>query len=218
MFHVEQVDSVTYSFLQDLGLSEGQLRKICDFLALLEKWNNKINLIGKSEWARIWRRHVLDSAQLLPFLAGSSEVIDLGSGSGFPGIVLSVCGVPRTTLVESDQRKAAFLKQAAINLDLDCRVACNKIESLERKNFSANPLTFTARGLGSVSAILELTQNLRRAGDKYVLPKGQSAAAELGHIEKNTVMTAVMKSSISSTTGNVIILKVDDSNAGDLRC
>src|SRR5258706_10017837 len=78
---------------------------------LLLKWQPKINLVGDPENA--WERHFLDSAQLIEFLPDRTvKLLDIGSGAGFPGLVLAIMGMQNVHLVESDQRKAAFLKEA----------------------------------------------------------------------------------------------------------
>ena len=79
------------------------------YVALLAAWNRRINLVGANTLGDVWRRHILDSAQLFPLLPEKTRiVVDLGSGAGLPGLVLAVMGVPEVHLIESDQRKAAF--------------------------------------------------------------------------------------------------------------
>ena len=74
--------------------------------ALLARWSTRINLVGRDTLADLWRRHILDSAQLLPLIPdGARSLIDLGSGAGFPGLVLAILGVPGVELVEADSRK-----------------------------------------------------------------------------------------------------------------
>jgi len=81
---------------------------------LLTRWSARINLIGRDTVADLWRRHFLDSAQLRPLVPDDTQsLIDLGSGAGFPGLVLAILGVPGIELVEADSRKAAFLREAA---------------------------------------------------------------------------------------------------------
>src|SRR5262245_2955176 len=109
------------SELKALGInvSRETLRRLATYAALLEKWQAKINLVGPATLPDLWRRHFLDSAQLLPLLGHpSGTLVDLGSGAGFPGLVLTIMTDWRVHLVDSDQRKCAFLRQVA----LDCGV------------------------------------------------------------------------------------------------
>ena len=97
-----------------LGVSRETLDRLQAYLDLLARWQQRINLVGASTLADPWRRHVLDSAQLWRWWPDRARVLaDLGSGAGLPGLVLAVLGAPVTHLVESDRRKAAFLREAA---------------------------------------------------------------------------------------------------------
>lgn len=105
------------------------------YVALLEKWNRRINLVAKDSLADLWRRHVLDSAQLLPLLppgpAGRPrQLVDLGSGAGFPGLVLAILGAGETHLIESDGRKAAFLREAGRETGTAVTIHNHRIEAV----------------------------------------------------------------------------------------
>ena len=106
-------------------MNEDKLRQ---FTALVEKWSPKINLVSKADIPHLWERHVQDSLRLVPYIpAGTTRAIDLGSGAGFPGIILAIAtGIP-FDLVESDTRKAIF---------------CGK-----RRGSPARPRKFIIRGL-----------------------------------------------------------------------
>src|SRR5207247_807237 len=102
------------SFAEATGVSRETLRRLEGYAALLVKWQRAINLVGEDSLPDLWRRHLLDSAVLFPLLPKSTEcVADLGSGAGFPGLVLAILGIPEVHLVEADSRKCAFLAEAA---------------------------------------------------------------------------------------------------------
>src|SRR3546814_4796348 len=85
-----------------------------DLVALLAKWQRAVNLVGKGTLPDLWRRHMLDSAQLWALLPpGATNLVDLGSGVGLPGLVLAILGAPDVHLVEADAKKCAFLREAA---------------------------------------------------------------------------------------------------------
>src|SRR5579863_7255133 len=96
------------------GVSRETVARLEAYAGLLVRWSAHINLVGANTLDDLWRRHFLDSAQLLTHLpAATQSLIDLGSGAGFPGLVLAIAGVPHVELVESDARKCVFLREAA---------------------------------------------------------------------------------------------------------
>ena len=99
------------------------------YLELLGRWQRAINLVGPATLADPWRRHVLDFGQLLAHLpAPAGPLVDLGSGAGFPGLVLALLGVPEVALIESDRRKAAFLREVARATGAEVAVHAERIE------------------------------------------------------------------------------------------
>ncbi len=153
--------------------TEERLRLYADLLA---SWTRRINLVSTSDRAVIWTRHVADSLRLLPLLPpGAARAIDLGSGGGLPGLVLAIAaGIP-FDLVESDQRKAAFLREAARVTAAPVRVHAARIESC---GLLPAPLV-TARALAPLPALLALAVPLLAPGGTLLFPKGARAAAEL---------------------------------------
>ncbi len=97
-------------FARLVPVSRETLARLEAWLAELRRWQARINLVGETTLADPWRRHILDSAQLLRLLPpGTRRLVDLGSGAGLPGLILAILGVPEVHLIESDRRKAAFL-------------------------------------------------------------------------------------------------------------
>ncbi|MEI6161243.1 MAG: 16S rRNA (guanine(527)-N(7))-methyltransferase RsmG [Roseococcus sp.] len=152
--------------------TEGRLR---EYLRLLLSWNPKINLIAAVPEEEAWRRHVLDSWQLLPLLP-PGPLADLGSGGGLPGIVIAIGRVDETHLVESDRRKAAFLMEAARTLGLGhVRVHPARIEAARLPKIEV----VTARALAPLSELLGNAARILAPGGVAVFPKGRNAEAEL---------------------------------------
>jgi 16S rRNA (guanine(527)-N(7))-methyltransferase RsmG len=150
--------------------------RLAQLAGLLLRWNQRINLIAAADEADLWTRHILDSAQLASLLPEPpAELIDLGSGGGFPGLVLALTTSWTVHLVESDQRKAAFLREAV-------RVTGAKaiVHAVRAEKLAIPPApVVTARALASVSALLELVRPLLTADGVCVLPKGRSVDTEL---------------------------------------
>lgn len=107
-------------------LSEESYLKIGQFLDLLVRSVGKTNLVGPMETGRLWTRHVLESVAFIPFLNGL-DVLDIGTGAGFPGIVLSLCGY-NVTMIESRRKRCAFLETALRNCGVSSRILNSRIE------------------------------------------------------------------------------------------
>ena len=109
------------AFIAATGVSHETLAKFDRYAAMLQEWNERINLVSASTLPHIWTRHFLDSWQLVNFIeAGQYPVIaDLGSGAGFPGLVLAIMGVGRVHLIESIGKKANFLREVVAELGLN---------------------------------------------------------------------------------------------------
>lgn len=167
---------MTAAIPQWLDVSRETIDKLKHFSAEVVRWNSAINLISKASVADIWHRHVLDSAQLFPLGASDAGVwVDMGSGAGFPGIVLTIMGAPQMVMVESDLRKATFLRQMLRQLDLQAQVISKRIDSFA-------PLaaqTVSARALASLTALLShATPHLSETG-RAIFPKGRGFEDEL---------------------------------------
>jgi 16S rRNA (guanine527-N7)-methyltransferase len=146
------------------------------FLALVLTWNRTINLVGRQDEGQLRQRHLEDSLALLPYLPpGFERAIDLGSGGGFPGLVLAIATGRHFDLVESDQRKAAFLREAARISEAPATVHAIRIEAAR---LPPAPLV-TARALAALPALLEWAVPLLAAGGVCVFPKGRTADQEL---------------------------------------
>lgn len=150
------------------------------FLELLLKWNEKINLVSKSNTKEMmWDRHIEDSKSLIDFIDFEDVIVDVGSGAGFPGVVLSICGAKNVILVESDERKAAFLLQAS-------KISGNKIEILNQRveNLELKCDILTSRAFASIDDILNLCHNIE-VRKKVLLLKGNSVMMEIEDALKN---------------------------------
>jgi len=148
------------------------------FTGLLLRWNRTVNLISANDEPLLWDRHIRDSLQLAPLLVHRPDrAIDLGSGAGFPGLVLAIAtGIP-FDLIEADKRKAAFLREAARITGAPVQVHAVRIEAAQ---VAPAPL-ITARALAPLSRLLSLAAPLLTADGTCLFLKGASAKAELTH-------------------------------------
>ena len=153
--------------------------KLEQFASLVEKWTTKINLISKASVPHIWDRHIVDSQQIYAHAPAADHWADLGSGGGFPAIVLAVLsqGDGRSTtftLVESDQRKCVFLRTAIRELSLDARVINGRIEEIAPLNADV----LTARALAELSVLLRFADRHLKPDGTALGPKGEKWHAE----------------------------------------
>jgi 16S rRNA (guanine527-N7)-methyltransferase len=157
-------------------VSRETLTALDRFVALLIRWNRTINLVGRSDEAAVWERHIADSLQLSSLLVPPPERgIDLGSGAGFPGLIVAlVTGTP-FDLIESDRRKAAFLRQAALVTSAPVTVHPVRIETA---TLSPAPLV-TARALAAMPKLLGLAAPLLASGGVCLFLKGAKVEQEL---------------------------------------
>lgn len=157
----------------NLDVSRETLDKLEAFVALVEKWTVKINLISKASVPHIWDRHIVDSVQIYDLAPKQGHWVDLGSGGGFPGVVLAILASEgpdpvKFTLVESDQRKCAFLRTASRELDLGITVQSERIEEIDP--LGADILS--ARALADLSVLLGFAERHLSPGGLALFPKG----------------------------------------------
>jgi 16S rRNA (guanine527-N7)-methyltransferase len=191
--------------LQALGVSRETMARLEAFVALLGLWQRRIHLVAPAELASLWPRHVLDSAQLLPLLPeGCRSLVDLGSGGGFPGLVLAILGVPEVHLVEADLRKAAFLREAArITGSSGVHVHACRIEALAPFPVDA----VTARALAPLPRLLTLAAPWLALGATGIFPKGRGVAAELTEAARSWTMTVERLPSATAADGCILRIR-----------
>jgi 16S rRNA (guanine527-N7)-methyltransferase len=191
-------------FAATIAVSRETLERLSVYVELLKSWQRAINLVGQTTLSDPWRRHVLDSAQLLAHLPpGVTSLVDLGSGAGFPGLVLAVLGVRGVVLVESDQRKAQFLREVARATGTAVTVEATRIERLP--GWPAGVVT--ARALAPLPRLLPLAERFLAADSVCLLLKGSSVADELTEARETWHMVPEMFPSLSAPSGTVLKLR-----------
>jgi 16S rRNA (guanine527-N7)-methyltransferase len=158
------------------------LERLEAYVALLDKWRHVTNLISAASFEYVWQRHVADCLQLLDQLPTARRWLDIGSGAGFPGLVLAIqladCDGAEIHCVESDGRKCAFLREVVRQLGLPAVVHNQRVETLDPETIA--PIdAVTARALASTAAILDLSHEYLNRGATVILPRGHSAKHEL---------------------------------------
>ena len=187
-----------------LDVSRETMAALEAYLGLLCHWQRAINLVGASTLADPWRRHILDCGQLRAHVpAHARTLVDLGSGAGLPGLVLAILGVPEVHLVESDRRKAAFLRTCMAELGLaGACIHADRIEAVPP--FPADLVT--ARALAPLPRLLEIAAPFVATGTRCLFLKGREAEAELTAARESWTMHAGIVPSLSAADGRILLL------------
>lgn len=186
------------------GLADAAVERLAVYVGLLRKWQKAINLVGPSTLPDLWRRHMWDSAQLVPHLPRPDAVVlDLGSGAGFPGLVLAIASPATVHLVESDQRKATFLREVNRATRAGAIVHPCRIEALEP--FPVDVVT--ARAFAPLDRLLASAEPFFRPATIGLFLKGRTLERELTACRKRWNMTAKAIPSLSDETG--VVLKLE---------
>ena len=190
-------------FARVSGVSRETLEKLSAYVELLSQWNRRINLVSANTLGDVWRRHILDCAQLAKYLPRQARVVvDLGAGAGLPGLVLAAMGVPEMHLVESDLRKSAFLREAARIMAVPVTLHPERIEKVAA--FAADAVV--ARACASLDQLIDYSEKFLSPKSACLFLKGESAGAELAAAKAAWRVDAETIPSLSDPSG--VILKL----------
>lgn len=191
-------------FQKAAAVSRETLDRLRAYADLLVKWQAKINLVGPDTIPSLWQRHFLDSAQVFPLLPHNiHRLVDMGSGAGFPGLVLAVMGAPDVHLIESDQRKGAFLREAARVTGTAVTLHTARIENLAPLGADV----VTARALAPLEKLLVWAEPHLAPHGQCLFLKGRGCEDELTTASKEWNITFERVSSRSDPLGTILHLK-----------
>jgi 16S rRNA (guanine527-N7)-methyltransferase len=191
-------------------VSDDALARLDKFAALLVEWQSRINLVGPSTLPRLWTRHIADSLQLLAHAPGAKVWIDMGSGAGFPGIPIA-CALAQTPgakvhLVESNGKKAAFLREAGRITGAPVEVHAERIENYG-ESFVGKTDVVTARALAPLNSLFDQALPFIAKGATGLFLKGQDIGAELTDSSKRWSVEASQAPSLTDPDGCVLIVR-----------
>jgi 16S rRNA (guanine527-N7)-methyltransferase len=156
--------------------------RLATFVQLLDRWRHTINLISNPTFASVWTRHIADSAQLQALAPDAKSWIDMGSGAGFPGLVIAIqlADVPGANVhcIESDTRKCSFLRETIRATGAAAQVHSVRVETIEPKSLGAVDAV-TARAFAPLPLTLELARPWMERGAIAVFPRGESAKDQI---------------------------------------
>ena len=188
-------------------VSRETLARLDRFAATLLAWQRRLNLIARSTKPKLWTRHMADSLQLLALAPEAKTWVDLGTGGGFPGLVVACALADRpgtqVHLVESNAKKAAFLREAARAAAAPAQIHAVRIEDFV-ENFGAPVDVVSARALAPLVELLASAYPLLRTGAVGLFPKGQDVGAELTEAAKCWSIQASLAPSLTDPKGQIV--------------
>lgn len=191
-----------YPFLK--SVSRETIEKLEIYISLLQQWNKKINLVSQQGMDQVWKRHVYDSFQLIRYLDSSvKSIADLGSGGGFPGLILALSTDIPVILIESDMRKTIFLREVLRQTKTQATVLCQRIENVNAISVDV----VTARALTSLTQLLEFSKNILNKNGYCLFLKGRSVNLEIEEAQKNWKIN--YKTFSSQTNADGVIVKIN---------
>jgi 16S rRNA (guanine527-N7)-methyltransferase len=188
------------------NVSRETLERLEAYVDLLLHWQERINLISPGTISEIWTRHILDSVQLVHLKPNARHWVDLGSGGGLPGLVIGCClaDLPEAQihLIESNGKKAAFLRHVATSLNLPAHIHADRIENTLADLPRAEVVT--ARALASLTDLIGYTNLLLKSGCVGLFPKGRDAEEELTIAQENWHFSSTLHQSATDSAARII--------------
>jgi 16S rRNA (guanine527-N7)-methyltransferase len=199
-------------FARAFGVSRETVERLKAYEALLKQWQKTINLVAPSTLPDIWHRHFADSAQLLALAPPAVERwLDLGSGAGFPGLVLAILlaerGSGRMTLIESDTRKAAFLAEVARRVGVPVDIRGTRIEKTATQAKLGPVDVVTARALAPLPRLLDLSAPFFSGPTMGQFLKGREAEAEVDAARKLWDFEPELHQSLTDASGRIVVIR-----------
>ncbi len=185
----------------EYSITEEQKSILEEYKNMVIYWQKKVNLVSNNDLKHLQKRHIEDSLQLLSFLDASGNLLDIGSGGGFPSIVLAICSKNNITCVDSNNKKVFVLREIIKNLNLsNVRVINSKVEELK---FKAEFDYVTSRAFGSLDNLITLGLKFLKKGGKAIFPRGSGF---LPLIENTEEFVINIKQSITDKESKIIVL------------
>jgi 16S rRNA (guanine527-N7)-methyltransferase len=200
MFHVKQFDIEEWV---SENVSRETFSKLQHYNNLLKTWQKRINLVSPSSFPQVWNRHFKDSLQLLPHIPeDASTLVDMGSGAGFPGLVLAICREKKldVTLIESDFRKCSFLENVSRETFCPVKILNSRLE--EFLEIKADIVT--ARGLAPLENLLKYADKFCHKDSTCLFLKGKMFEQEIEQAQKKWEFSLEIFPSLTDSTGRIL--------------
>ena len=186
------------------AISKKQESLLEQYIFFLLKYNSHTNLVGKSTLLNPWKNHILDSIQIMPLIDNKHlSILDMGTGAGFPGNILSIAGCKDVTLIDSNQKKINFLKDVKNIINLRTNLVLGRIENLNNRKFDI----ITSRALAKLTKLLSYSHKLIKKNTLLIFLKGKTANEEIEDAKKNWNFDLVKHQSVSDLRGKILLIK-----------
>ncbi len=197
-------------FAAAFDVSRETIARLETYAELLRRWQKGTNLVSPATLDQVWHRHFADSAQLLTYAPNAARWLDLGSGAGFPGLVVAICRANREDgvvhLIESNARKCAFLHEVVRETGCSVEIHHTRVESLWSDDRLMGVDCITARAFAPLPRLLELSAPFFGRTTRGLFLKGHQAGAELDAARENWRVQAHLHRSVTQTQAWIVEL------------
>lgn len=197
------------AFQRDTNVSRETLERFKTYAELLERWQRRINLVSNSSLTHVWQRHFMDSAQIVPYLpARANQVWDIGAGAGFPGLVLAIMGVPGICLIEADERKCAFLREAARVTGAPVSIVNTRLDgACSAPSLTGHPDVVVGRAVAPIEIFLDIVSERILCHTCCIVHKGERYEEELSAARHLWCFDHFVHQSMTHPRGVVLVLR-----------
>lgn len=188
----------------DLGVPRETMERLTEFAAFLASENERQNLVSASSLSDLWTRHIVDSAQLLRYApAPDASWVDLGTGAGFPGLIIALLHQGPVMLVEQRKMRVDFLRRAADLLEIgsSVEIICARAQAVAPRKFGV----ISARAFAPLERLLTLGEQFAAPETRWVLPKGRNAKLELEAAESSWQGEFRLEPSLTDAASQIIV-------------
>jgi 16S rRNA (guanine527-N7)-methyltransferase len=197
-------------FVRAFDVSRETIDQLKIYASLLGQWQPRINLVANATLADVWHRHLADSAQIVRLAPSAKSWLDLGSGAGFPGLVVAIMMKPvgtRVTLVESDKRKCAFLAEVARQTGVAVEIRPARIEQTATQGMLGQVDVVSARALAPLARLIPLSLPFFRDDTVGIFPKGRGAESEVAEALATWTFDVEMVPSLTDEEAQVVVIR-----------
>jgi 16S rRNA (guanine527-N7)-methyltransferase len=195
-------------FAEAFRVPRETIHRLIRYADLLTEWQGRQNLVSARSLGHVWDRHFADSAQLLRLAPDAKLWLDLGSGAGFPGLVIAILQANharfRMHLVESTAKKCAFLSEVARATEAPVEIHCMRIEELSRHATSLKPEIVSARAVAPLPRLLELAAPWFQPGVKGLFLKGRDAKQEIEAAKRHWSFACRLHPSLTAADSTIV--------------
>lgn len=197
-------------FARAFNVSRETIDQLKIYADLLAQWQKRINLVANATLPDIWHRHMADSAQLVRFAPTAQSWLDLGSGAGFPGLVVAIMMKPvgtRVTLVESDKRKGAFLAEVARQTGVAVEIRCARIEQIATQGMLGKVDVVSARALAPLTRLIPLSLPFFCDDTIGIFPKGRGVDSEVAEARAVWTFDVETVPSLTDEAARIVVVR-----------